>query len=75
MDPWYKVVEPRKEVREGRFREDLYYRLNVICVDLPPLRARRQDIPLLADLWAYPSPVRGASDLRCSSEHTRTSAA
>ena len=36
-------------VKEGKFRDDLYYRLNIVSINLPPLRSRRQDIPQLID--------------------------
>jgi two-component system response regulator PilR (NtrC family) len=56
-----------KDVAEGRFRQDLYYRLNIIRVEVPPLRSRTEDIPVLLDHFVrrfaaeHGKPVRGLS--------------
>lgn len=57
----------KDEVKAGRFREDLYYRLNVIQIDMPPLRERDQDVGVLAQHFIekfseeYGKPIRGAT--------------
>src|SRR4051794_363173 len=61
-------VDLDKAVKEGRFREDLYYRINVIPVKMPPLRDRSEDVPQLADFFLrrynarFHKNVRGISD-------------
>ena len=40
-----------KEIERGNFRDDLYYRLNVVTIDVPPLRDRQEDIPLIAEFF------------------------
>ena len=57
-----------EEIRVGNFRSDLYYRLNVIALHLPPLRQRRDDIPLLAESFLHRiAGLRGESPKRISS--------
>jgi len=58
-----------KEVADGRFREDLFYRLNVVQIHMPALRERREDIPLLTDYFLNIfKQERGSKDLSLSQE-------
>jgi DNA-binding NtrC family response regulator len=65
-------VNLQEAVREGRFREDLFYRLNVIMLELPPLRNRREDVPLLASHFLkFYAEENGTSERTLSPEAMR----
>src|SRR5207253_1071600 len=57
-------VDLRTLVKQGSFREDLFYRLSVVPIQLPPLRSRREDIPLLAQYFVRKSCTANAVPLR-----------
>ena len=69
--------DPAQAVKDAKLREDLYYRLNVLAIDMPPLRQRKEDIPLLVEEFIrefnekYGKTVRGADEatLRLLQQH------
>jgi two-component system, NtrC family, response regulator len=57
-------------IKEGKFREDLYYRLNVIEIPLPPLRSRNQDIPLLMDFFLKKYSAANGKEIKSVTDET-----
>ena len=57
-------VNPLEAVSRGKLREDLYYRLNVFSIELPPLRARREDIPLLVQSFIAEFAARNGREVK-----------
>ncbi|MFZ5351380.1 MAG: sigma-54 interaction domain-containing protein [Bacillota bacterium] len=63
--------EPLETVRKGLLRKDLYYRLNVLAINIPPLRERRSDIPLLLDHFIKKYNVRLSKDVWYTSNEVK----